>query len=227
MVATAAGEQPYVPKLVWCSEDFQEAEIDSHRVSITQLRSAIELLCSDAKVLMEEELLNGLDCCVLDSKIQGGGFKDDMLKSSCGYDFTKDPRNELSVHNKDLLSYLLRSPRAGRRYCTSGDSGINWIHGNMDKWMSSAAKFNEKLAVLIHLTSGQPARGEEMKSYLISNTPTTMRSLYYVQNTVMILQSYHKVRTVSRTDRLIARFLPECVAALLLRYLTLVGPVEQ
>jgi superfamily II DNA/RNA helicase len=83
-------------------------------------------------------------------------------------------------------------------------------------------------STLIHLTSGQPARAEEIGSILLINTSDgTGRSFYFVHGTIMLLQVYHKGRNYLNHEKRIARFLPTALTELLLKYLLFVRPVER
>ena len=86
--------------------------------------------------------------------------------------------------------------------------------------------FLEKMMVAIHIGYGQPARAEELATVMIKNQLNGMRGIYWSRGRLMIVIGYNKTRSTNGKDKLIARFLPEEVGDLLVKYLTLVRPAE-
>lgn len=84
----------------------------------------------------------------------------------------------------------------------------------------------ETLLPVIHIAYDQPARAEELATMLIKNRINAMRSVYFSRELVMLAGGYSKTRSTTGKDKLIARFLPEEVSDLLIKYLSLVRPME-
>lgn len=94
-------------------------------------------------------------------------------------------------------------------------------------WLGKVAKLVEILAVLCHVTSGQPTRGTEVTTSMIINSSSgSPRSVYWTQNTIMLTQHYNKTSSV-HGDQCIARFLPQPIAHLFVLYLAVVRPMEK
>lgn len=75
--------------------------------------------------------------------------------------------------------------------------------------------------MLVHLTSGQPARGTEIISLRHVNT-IHHRNLFVEDGLVAIVTSYHKGYTCTGSTKIIHRYLPKEVGELLVYYLWLI-----
>lgn len=93
-------------------------------------------------------------------------------------------------------------------------------------WLKRTKTFLETLAVVIHITYGQPARAEELASVLIKNQTFGMRNIYWSRGRVMLATSYSKTRSTTGKEELVAGFLPKEVGDLLVKYLSLIRPTE-
>src|SRR5262245_12632580 len=94
------------------------------------------------------------------------------------------------------------------------------------KWLKQTKAFLEIMTAVMHVSYGQPARGEELAATLIKNQILGMRSVYWCRELVMLGISYSKTRSASGKEKLVARFLPEEVGDVLVKYLSLVRPME-
>ena len=80
----------------------------------------------------------------------------------------------------------------------------------------------------MHMTYGQPGRGEELAQIYLTNANQVDRSLFWVEvySTIMVVSRYHKSREVMNRDRYVARYMPRQLAHQLVQYLVLVRPLE-
>ncbi len=76
------------------------------------------------------------------------------------------------------------------------------------------------------MTYGQLARAEELATVMIKNHINAMRGIYWSQGQVLIAISYNKTCSKNGKDKVVARFLLEEMSDLLVRYLSLMRPVE-
>lgn len=84
----------------------------------------------------------------------------------------------------------------------------------------------KKLYAAAHLAGGGTGRSTEIGSYLVRNTPTCRRSIYFLPKEVMLLAFYDKRRQVLEgTSRVITRHLDEETSFLLKSFLVLLRPV--
>ena len=93
-----------------------------------------------------------------------------------------------------------------------------------DAYMRRSADLVGKLLTLIHLTSGQPARGSELAGLTFRNSTQGERSLYFSEGTVLLLQRYTKNRKLAGRDAYVPRYLDAVTADLLVSYLAQCRP---
>ncbi len=79
-----------------------------------------------------------------------------------------------------------------------------------------------KLMVLIHMTSGLPARGPELLAVRWCNTEL-LRNIFICEGYIMLLVAYHKLEWRVGA-RAVARFLPPAVGNLVVKFIVLVLP---
>ncbi|KAJ8651373.1 hypothetical protein O0I10_013105 [Lichtheimia ornata] len=160
------------------------------------------------------------------------GIRDDMQKLSAGYCFLNDPLNKLRDLETAIARSILSASNIEESYLVrsiSPDGSIAWDHDGIKKWMGLAKEVLTTMFVLIHLTSGQPARGEELSLIHITNTLHTTRNIYWSQahDRMIIVTSYVKSRERTHHDNYIARFLPESLSKQLAAYLAIIRPLEK
>jgi hypothetical protein len=81
-------------------------------------------------------------------------------------------------------------------------------------------EFREKLAVLIHVSGGQPARGPELLSVRHSNTMQGgHRNVFIEDGMVVFVTRYHKGYNLSGDVKIIHRYLPRKVGELVVWYM--------
>lgn len=85
-------------------------------------------------------------------------------------------------------------------------------------------RLKEHLLVLIHLTSGLPARGPEIASIKFLNDIHKLRNVFLWHNAVLVTVDYNKSENVTDQAKVIARFLPHRVARLLVTYIVDIHP---
>jgi len=154
---------------------------------------------------------------------------DDINCNQIGYSFLNDPRNVKLINvKKELVKHLSSAEGCKEQFVrssTTGDGNI-WKEIGISQWMGTCSTVVEIILFLVHLSSGQPARGVELMTYNITKPANTSRSVYFNQGTIMLITTYWKGRNVSNRDRPIARFLPKEFAKLLLVYLSVIRPTE-
>ncbi|KAI0615940.1 hypothetical protein TUN199_12091, partial [Pyrenophora tritici-repentis] len=97
-----------------------------------------------------------------------------------------------------------------------------------ERYMDRVVEFREKLAVLMHMTGGQPARGPELLSVRHSNTVQGgHRNIFIEDGMVVFVTRYHKGYKVSGDVKIIHRYLPREVGELVVWYMWLVLPFQQ
>jgi hypothetical protein len=105
---------------------------------------------------------------------------------------------------------------------------IKWQRKRVEQYFQDVDSFLERLLLLVHITSGQPARGTEILTLRHMNTSNGHhRSIFIENGLVGTVTSYHKGYNITGTLKIIHRYLPKEVSELLVYYLWLVLPFWQ
>jgi len=73
------------------------------------------------------------------------------------------------------------------------DGNVEWNRVTAGEWMKKAQELNACLLFLIHLGSGQPARGTEILTMLFRNMQNVPRSLFAIPGGLATIIGYNKV----------------------------------
>ena len=83
----------------------------------------------------------------------------------------------------------MQEPGVARVFITQGGLSAS----KATKYFQQVARFKEKLAVAVYLTSGAPARAPELLSIQHVNTNTNVRRNIYIKDgMVVFISMYHK-----------------------------------
>lgn len=143
-----------------------------------------------------------------------------------GWNFLQDNRNKASL--PDGSTWMLRRvlDKEWLRedlVSTDAQSKVEWKPKALQEYRRQVNRFLEHLLLLVHLTSGQPARGTEIISLRHVNT-IHHRNLFVEDGLVAIVTSYHGGYTCTGSTKIIHRYLPKEVGELLVYYLWLILP---
>ncbi|KAJ1552962.1 hypothetical protein HK405_009402, partial [Cladochytrium tenue] len=218
-----SGDSSRVPALLWTVHNgwpvYDSVEVGGCTVTLEALADGVHMALESARGMLDE-LLHGVD----HSRLLPARITDDLQNSSPGYCFLADPANAaLAAASCTVVKHM-----AATGYVECGvNGGWEWSRPRLLSWSQRAVQLLDRLLVLIHVTAGQPARGEELAVLRVRNTSHTARSIMVMSGrTVALVQQYAKTRSVTGQDRYILRFLHCDVGELLLKYLVLVRPVE-
>jgi hypothetical protein len=90
----------------------------------------------------------------------------------------------------------------------------------VERYMDRVVEFREKLAVLMHISGGQPARGPEILSVQHSNTMQGgHRNIFIKDRMVVFVTRYYKGYNVSGDVKIIYCYLPREVGELVVWYM--------
>jgi hypothetical protein len=183
------------------------------------------LAASTRQILVEKVLM-----CTPDQipAIPWDRMGDDFNEPKAGWSFLQDPRTPWPVHGPRWMSQRVRQERKLQQWFIQPREGRFSIDG-IERFMGFVAEFKEKLAVLCHITSGQPARGPELLSIRHRNAAAGgQRNIFIEDGLVACVTRYHKGFYASNDAKVIHRYLPRAVGELVVWYLWLVLPfVEQ
>jgi len=211
------GGAPTIPRLLTVGRGIDTVIIDSQRFTLQSFRAMVSTLEVDALHLMYHDVLRGMSTAWLDID----AIYDDLNSRELDYSFATDPKNDnFQRHQDDLYDHLTRHAEFIRATC---GRTIYWNTVNLEAWISKCSELHGALFLLLHMTSGMPARGGEYPSYLIRNTSDGQRAFFVTDGQVMTVQTYHK--TSSRNRRIVPRFIPPRLGHLFVKYLAIVRPM--
>lgn len=111
---------------------------------------------------------------------------------------------------------------------TDGPTGIVWRKKAATVYKQRVDAFLERLLLLAHVTSGQPARATELLSLRFQNTVHGHhRNIFVDSGMLSTVTSYHKGYSVTGSTKIIHRYLPNEVGELFVYYLWIVMPFCQ
>ena len=188
------------------------------RDQVEAVQALLEKLLLVSPFELREDVVPSLDIRQL---------KDDASIDAPNWSFLDDPRNAQLLGND---AWLLR-----RMLNTDGlkDQFIRTCHSGSPKWRPKAAaaylelaiSFLGRLLLVIHLTSGQPARGTELLCIQWRNAQAGFRRTINVENgLVSLVNSSIKGYSMEGSTKIIHRYLPFEVSEMLVYYLWLVEP---
>jgi hypothetical protein len=103
-----------------------------------------------------------------------------------------------------------------------------WSQKAVQSYSSRVNSFLERLLLLVHVTSGQPARGTETLSLRHVNTVNGHHRNIFIENgMVSTVTAYHEGYSASGNTKIIHRYLPREVGEHLVYYLWLIQPFHR
>ncbi|KAH0547910.1 hypothetical protein GP486_008349, partial [Trichoglossum hirsutum] len=153
-------------------------------------------------------------------------LKDNPAKDEPGWYFVYDRRNQMHEQGRWLLDRILQTSELVDQFIHHS-TGV-WRQKRVNDYLDSISYFMEKLLILIHMTSGQPARSREWLSIRYCNTEKGGHRCIFMENSLLVVVTYyHKGYNITGTEKIIHRYLPQEVGELLLLYIWLVLPLRQ
>jgi hypothetical protein len=99
---------------------------------------------------------------------------------------------------------------------------VTWRQPAADRYFKEVDAFLERLLLIAHIVSGQPARGSELVSLQHCNTTTIdslRRNVFLENGLISFVTFYHKGYSVKGNVNIIHRYLPADVSRLVVYYL--------
>jgi hypothetical protein len=191
-IAKREGPRTNIP---W-SLDGQTLSIDQSVITVPQFRIVIHNFITRAQQQLEDLLFSWWPDIKLHS------IQDDMSNRRPGYCFTTDPANNLQSSFR-ALSRRGFSPT--RPLSLKGKGRQRALEYLRDRDCLAQLPF-----AAINLTSGMPARGEELRLIRWANTPAAPRNIFVHNGMVILVFSYNKASTNHNNSFYIVR--PPCPA---------------
>ena len=156
---------------------------------------------------------------------------DNVAENRPSYNFTMHPSNRnKSLPNRKLwlMTRLLNKEAEQRSFFKAVQTGTGPAILNIkaaEAYEKKVDTFLETMLFLIHLTSGQPARGPELLSLRHTNNRNGEHRNVFIENGVVsTVTRYHKGYNITNSFKIIHRFLPREVGEMLIYYIWLVIP---
>ncbi|TKW60305.1 MAG: DUF3505 domain-containing protein [Blastochloris viridis] len=204
-----------------------------NRLSLPSLQHILQAALDEARLLLFQGLLMQESYTLEESQpalvpsIPWDSIQDNPTDDSVGYSFLDSLYEVARGGTKSwLFSFLWEDPiLKARWFGSSSSSSIAPEARAMSSYSQSIEKLLELLAFLIHLSSGLPARSNELLTLRHRNTAAGgIRNIFLDQGLVMLVTGIHKGFSRSERLKVIHRFLPQEVGTLLVYYLWLILP---
>jgi len=214
-----------MPQIEWLDDNHNRASINGKAVELVDIQDFVFDRLEAAKTILEKEVLLGHE--FEEFGYTSAKIVDILRNTRIDYSFIDSSDNGFVKFKDKLMETLLNDPLIKSQFIKAVRGGrIEWNKDGCKRWLKASRSFLEKLAVAIHITYGQPARAEELATVMIKNQLNGMRGIYWSRGRIVIIIGYNKTRSTNGKDKLIARYLPKEVGDLLVKYLTLVRPME-
>lgn len=151
---------------------------------------------------------------------------DEPRETKSAYSFTTDERN-VWVQRPTLIQHILQTRELSQQYAYTTPGGVfSWIPTAVAPVVERIYQLQKKIMCAIILSYGEPARGTELASHLLTNIAGgSIRNFFVLFNVPFLRGSYNKTSTHQSADRVICRFpLPE-LGQQFIRFLVFLRPL--
>src|SRR5579871_3317340 len=220
-----AYNSPGLPQVQWLDDDYKKASINGKVVTFENIESFVHERLESAESILCRDILFGHD--FKEFGYSCSKVVDVLRQRKVGYSFIDSLDNGFVKFKDKLLETLMNDPLVSSFFVKKVDGrNVDWNKDGCERWLKRTKAFLEIMSTIIHITYGQPARGEELGSTLIKNQTLGMRNIYWSRERVMLAISYSKQRSSTGKERPVARYLPQEVGDLLVKYHSVVRPME-
>jgi hypothetical protein len=212
--------------IIW-SEDGSTLSYKDTKLTMSSLGDFVRKQVELAQAELEDLLLIHPDedrADVLPSLVLRD-LKDDPSISRRDWSFLDHPQNQM-LQGKDrwLLNRVLDHNWLHEEFFLAQHPG-KWRKSAVAQYFHRVDNFLERLLLLFHITSGQPARGTELLSLRVANNLHGIRRNIFIEDgLVSFVTFYHKGYSISGSTKIIHRYLPQEPSELLVYFLWLVRP---
>lgn len=228
LLSVVVGSQPEMPNFYWQDDKCTTlvSASNCYALSIDHLSLMCSQLASDANQHMMTKLLYGFNLKEFD-RILSNKLFDNLYCEDAGYSFLSDPKNNFKSVSDQFIRFMVGYNKDYFVESVSNNS-IVWNADSCYNYLKCCDEFHELFLVLLHLTVGQPLRGEEASSLLLCRTGNSIsRSIYWINDQLCILQRYHKGTSKSGKGKYVARFVAPEHTRFCLLYLAVIRPFQR
>ena len=204
--------------------------IDGEVLDLDDMKQGLKEHEATVRKFFNEKVLLGLNIEEEELKIIIQKMGDNLRAREHGFGITDKRCNPLLAGMRNrLVFHILKITRLRSKFVRDVDvktHKVFWKRDALQEWMDDAGRFLQMFVPLIHITSGQPARGEELATLAVRNSESQSRGVYWAYSTIMMVTRYHKSRSGMGVDRPVPRFLPYQLVPLFLLYIAVAKPTE-
>ena len=198
-------------------------------LSIGDLKELFKQAIAASEVLLQEELLFGIDYTkeLRSFTLEAFGKVEDLYNST-PFKCFRDFHPEAALYNKYLISKLLDLPRLRRRFFTLADGKLVLSRRQAKLYLQQVQEFLKSCLLLVYFTGGLPLRGTELCTFQYLNSNKGRRELYLDRSTGLFIVNIlaNKARRDLEQGANI-RYLPRQVSEIFLAYIVLVAPLAK
>jgi hypothetical protein len=190
------------------------------------VRHFVETIISEVKGLIHEKLFFGLDSDTLNIHWSPRVVHEEPRNRTVGYSCFSDPSNSFSQCRFNLLHTILTHPPIrGRFHFVSKEQKIVWKAGACFAYMALCHEVEMLLFCGTQMSVGEPARGSEIASHLISNVAGgTIRNVFVMFQYFSMMGTFNKTSNLTERDVTMMRVPHPEIGRLWMLYLTFIRP---
>lgn len=191
---------------------------------LRDIRYFVEKIIAEIKEIFRVHLFFGLD--VFDLDWYPGVVQEEPRNRTIGYSCFRDPANSFYKHRFDLLKAILTHPSLrGRFHFVNGERKIIWKAGPCFSYMVTCHEVEMRFFCATQTSVGEPARGSEMASHLISNIAGgTIRNAFIMFQQFSLMGTFNKTSHLTERDVTMMRVPHPEIGRLWILYLTFIRP---
>ncbi|KAG8724965.1 hypothetical protein FRC09_011290 [Ceratobasidium sp. 395] len=223
---TYAASSIHLPNVMWVSDN--ELTVEGQRINVEHFRRQLNRLIADTRELLMQKVLLGLTLEELGYTVTSEThILDNPAETKQGYSFLDEEKNVFRSLQTRLATRFLSDPRGSHMHQGVNAKGkIVWVAQAANVWLKHCEEVTENLALLMHITGGQPGRGVEFCLVTVKNTLHRVRGVYILgPGRVVVLLAYNKTTSNTGRDWIVAHAVPWCVGELFFIMQGLVNPL--
>ena len=198
--------------------------VAGHVLYLRDIRYFVETIILEVKELLRVKLFFGLD--IFDINWSPGVVHEEPRNRSLGYSSFHDRTNSFHQHRFELVRVMLTHPSLhGRFHFISKEKKIVWKPGPCFAYMAICHDVEMLLFSGTQTSVGEPARGSEFASHLISNVSGgTVRNVFVLFQYFCMMGTFNKTSHFTERDVTMIRVPHPEIGRLWMLYLTFVRP---
>ena len=216
--------------IIW-SDDYKRISYKGFECTLMNFRRFVSALMAKAGKQLSDLFLvqGGENMAKVAPAVRLYATKDVPRESRAGWSFLMDPRNEhLFDGSTWMVDRILNHPKLLDKFFNRKSDKPSWRPKAVTDYLNAISSFLETLWILVHITSGQPARATELISIWHCNTiQGEHRNVFVEEGLISIVTSYHKGYNMEGSTKVIHRFLPKDVSEIMVLYLWLILPFKE